>query len=425
MKPSRNGDHARLAAALLAGLCLSAPPARAGIPELFYEGSAYPGCSARALGMGLSKRLDLSPLGTLSNPALLAEMPDGLTLTAAGGANLDIERRSVKVYDSFGSVMGESETAYNQGVDLLPSGLALTVSGVDWLPSSLALGVGWRVPSSFRYDYSRTIRDDSYVETAEEILESSGMLNEVSACVGFGPSRIFAFGLGAGYCLGERSLSWEERYVDPTTDDVLLEDTHEITGMIVRGSLLCRPVDRLTLVAGAEQPMGFEHSGDLTPGGSLELPLRLFAGGVYVPGNRLRTVFACGFHWSGDSDAAYAGIDLGLEDSWGLNVGVEHRLQAGPAVRFGFGYERSPISNALDAMSFSTGMGFDLSRSFRVDLGLVFSPRRWRKGSVPDLAPYAGDSSPFPSPSFVEGDSLTVEESNTLVLLSLTRTFEF
>jgi hypothetical protein len=249
------------------------------------------------------------------------------------------------------------------------------------------------------------------------------MLNEISLSLGFTLSPSLAIGLGAGYCTGSRNLTWEERYVDPTMEDVLISDSHDISGIIVRGSALYRPIERLAIVVGAEQPMGYEHTDGLTDGGTLELPLRLFAGGIYTPGNRLRTVFTGLFRWSGDGSAEYAGTDLGLDDSWGVNAGVEHRLQAGPRVRFGFGYDRSPISRALDAMSFSTGIGFDLSE-WQLDVGLAFSPRRWRRASVPDLDPYAYPSSPFPSPSFAEDDSITVEESSTRLLLSVTRSFD-
>ncbi|MBN1433645.1 hypothetical protein JW921_02725 [Candidatus Fermentibacterales bacterium] len=412
-----------LAAILTTGLLAMtlAPVAGAGIPELFYEGNPWPGCSARALGMSQSA-LDLSPMGALSNPALLARAPSGLSVSLSGGLGFDIERRSVRVYDSFGSLLGESETAYNQGADFVPAGLALSLRGVDWLPEALAIGFGWRVPRSFDYEYSRILRSESYVKTGEEILSSSGRINEVSVALGLIPSEALGFGLGAGYVTGGRNLTWEERYVDPTIEDVLISDSHDITGLVARGSVQYAPLARLSLIAGVEKHLSYEHGDGITPGGTVELPLRLSLGGIYVPGSRLRTTFTGSVYWSGDSQAEYAGTDMGLDDSWGVSAGVEHLIPAGPAVRFGFGFDRSPISRALDAVRFSAGMGFRLS-DWDLDLGLSFSPRRWRKASVPDLFPYT-PSSDFPSPSFEEGDSLSVEESSTMILISIGRSFE-
>ena len=430
MRPmtAKTGRHGSFfpAAALVLGWAIqlvAAPVARAGLPEVYYDGIAYPGCSARAMGMGMSRLVDLTPLGALTNPALLSGLPRGLVATMSGGLTMDTERRSLKVYDSFGSVMGESETSYNEGVDLLPAGVALSVRGVDWLPSSIAAGFGWRVPSAFSYDYSRTIRNEAYVETGTERLEVSGAMNEIDLSVAFLPSSRLCLGLGAGYRTGTRTITWTEDYVDPTLEDVLLSDGHDMTGLVVRGSAMLRPVGRVSLFAGIEQPMGLEHSDGLTDGGTLELPTRLFAAGLYVPGNRLRTTFAGSFYWSGDGSASYAGTDLGLDDSWGLGAGVEHCITGGPRVRFGFAYDRSPLSRALDAMTFATGLGAGLG-GWEVDLGLSFSPRRWRKASVPDLFPYDYPGSPLPSPSFDQGDSLSVEESSTRLLLSVTRSFD-
>jgi hypothetical protein len=61
-------------------------------------------------------------------------------------------------------------------------------------------------------------------------------------------------------------------------------------------------------------------------------------------------------------------------------------------------------------MGFSAGLGFSAG-DWNLDLGGSFSPDRWLQTEVTGL------------PSFVTGDSLTVEETDTRVMFSISRAF--
>ena len=62
-------------------------------------------------------------------------------------------------------------------------------------------------------------------------------------------------------------------------------------------------------------------------------------------------------------------------------------------------------------MNFTAGLGFCIGE-WNLDLGASFSPDRWRETEISGL------------PSFVPGDSLTVEETDTRVMFSISRVFD-
>ena len=379
------------------------------LPEVMQWGSQYPSTSARALGMGNSDFLDPSPAGTLINPALLGLSDNGLCFSLSGGVYRMTERRSVKVYDSFGSAMGESETAFNDLIDMFCSSAAVSVKGVEWLPASLAISAGFRRPNTFDYDYHRINRNDYYVKTGEESLEISGGINELGTSLAFSPTETFTFGLGFSYSFGSRNQRWEETFSDPVIPDVLEEINTDISSASIRGGLLVDVFDRVSILAGVEKPMFYEISGDEET--DVSFPIKLTIGGIYVPGNQLRTRFSGGAYWSSDNTAELDGVSLELKNSWGVSAGVEHFFPGGPAGRFGFRYDRSPQSQSLDAISFTAGIGTAVAENYLLDFGFSFSPRKWRTTSISNL------------PSFDACDTLTVEETSTFFLISLSRTF--
>ncbi|MBD3368877.1 hypothetical protein GF402_00750 [Candidatus Fermentibacteria bacterium] len=380
----------------------------ASLPSVLDMGIPCPSTSARGISMGESGFVELTPTGALRNPALSGLLGPGLLVEVSGGTRLTMEKRLRKVYDEFGSSIGESEEAFNRHISTFPGGVSATGSGAVGIPNNVSITAGLYRPYSFCYDYDRMVMDESYVETARERLEVSGRASELALAACFAPSERLLVGLGAGYLFGNRTSRWVVSYVDPTADDVLQVTDTDVSGASARASALYR-AGRVAISAGMDYSLSYELTGDEQA--SVSLPPVFHAGAVYEPGNALRTVFTGECYYSARSDAEREGADMYDRDAWGMSAGVENDLPGGPVGRFGFSYRSSPISRALDRMAFTLGLGFRLG-DYSLDVGGSFSPGRWRQVEVPDMV------------SFDPGDSLVVEESSTTVLLSIGRRFE-
>jgi hypothetical protein len=395
----------------------------AGLPQVMWMGEPIDAQSAVSHAMGGTGFMDPSALGFLENPSLMLLADRGLQVELTAGTDFYVEKRTRLVYDSFESSIGESEIAFNKETGFFPGGAAVAICGYDGLPSSLALAAGYRVPSVFSYSYDRILRDAAYVETGREMLDVSGQMNEFDLSLAFMPSDKLALGFTGGYVTGTRDVTWEVDYVDTSIDGTLASRSESMSGVVTRGSLTFRPDRRVYLSASLEYPMSLsvspESTGDPVEWNTLsdsdydlDMPMTVRIGSIYIPGNRLRSRVLGEFHWSNQGSLEFQDVSLGLDNSWGMNLGVENKLPGGPTARFGFSYDRSPISAELDRMSFTAGLGFNLGQ-WDLDLGGSFSPDRWRQTGVTGL------------PSFVSGDSLTVEETDTRVMVSLSRTFQF
>ena len=394
----------------------------AGLPEVMWMGEPSVSGSAASMGMGQCGFMDDSPLGFLNNPSLLGFSKDGLQVELSAGMDLFSEKRTRLVYDTFESSIGESEVAYNRDLGFFPGGAAVSVRGAGGLPSSLAFAAGWRVPALFEYNYDRILRDAAYVKTGEEMLDVSGMQNSFHAAVAFMPSDVFTFGLAGSYVTGSRNVDWRVSYVDPSLDSVWSRREEDISGLSATGSITYAAHDRVLVSGAVEYPMTLSVSptmeGDPVSWSTLsnddydlDRPMKVRLGSIYVPGNILMSRIRGEFYWSDDGSLEYQDESLGLHNSWGISAGVENDLPGGPTARFGFNYRRSPISSSLDRMGFTAGLGFVMN-DWNVDLGASFSPDRWRQTQVTGL------------PSFVSGDSLHVEETETRLMVSISRAFD-
>lgn len=371
--------------ALLALLC--------GLPEVLWLGGWNPSGSAASAGMGGGLFMDGSALGALENPAFAASA--GKRVDLSGAVLYTRESRTRMVYDSFGGVVGESEQAFNQATGLAPGALAGSFGGNNW-----GVAAGVRAVGSFAYDYSRIERDEAYVPTSEENLESSGVLWELGGSAGYRPLSGWCIGAGAGFVTGVRTVSWSVENIDPSVPGESSEEEDEITGAVLRAS--CDgAVGRLRLAAGVSMPVGWSVEGgdgtDQTIGDAIELTCGL----GYLPGNRLRSSFTAEASWRDEDEP-------GLRNTWGIRGGVESHLPGGPIARFGFDYRTSPLHRALDTVSFTTGIGF-VMEGWRLDAGLRLTPSRWRQSQVPGL------------PGFQQGDSLSVESLTSALVLGISR----
>jgi hypothetical protein len=393
----------------------------AGLPEVMWLGEPLGSQSAVSHAMGGSGFMEPSALGVLENPSLLGITEEGMLVELSAGADFFVEKRTRRVYDQFESSIGESEIAFNSEIGIFPGGAAVAIRGLDGLPGSLAFAAGYRVPSVFGYGYDRIVRDASYVKTGEEMLDISGQMNEFDLAVAFLPSEALSFGLSAGYLTGSRDVTWEVTWVDPSLDETLAGRKEDMSGVVTRGSILFVPDSRIFVSAGLEYPMSLsvspENTGDPVDWNTLsdedydlDMPLTARIGALYIPGNVLRSRVSGEFVWSNEGSLEFQDVSLGLSNSWGIRVGVENKLPGGPTARFGFSYSRSPIAASLDRMGFSAGIGFRAGE-WDIDLGGSFSPDRWMQTEVTGL------------PSFVTGDSLTVEETDTRVMFSISRAF--
>jgi len=393
-----------------------------GLPEVMWLGDPVEAASAAAHGMGDSQFMQQSPLGILNNPALLGISAEGLGLELSAGTEFFVEKRTRLVYDSFESSIGESEIAFNKGIGFFPGGAAVSARGIGGFPESIAFAAGWRVPSTFGYEYGRIVRNASYVKTGEEQLSVSGLLSEFDLAVAFMPTERLTFGLSGGYITGSRDVDWTVTHVDPSIEGEASSRKESISGLVTRGSLLFALSSRVYLGAGLEYPMALSVSPDTTGDPvdwntlsdqdyDLDRPMEVRLGALYIPGNILRSRVTGEFYWSNDGSLEFEEQSLGLSNSWGVRAGVENTLPGGPVARFGFSYDRSPIDSELDRMGFTAGMGFAYDE-WNIDLGASFSPDRWKQTQIPGL------------PSFSAGDSLTVEETATRVMISLSRSFD-
>jgi hypothetical protein len=381
-----------------------------GLPEVDWLGDALPGGSARALGMGETGFMDPSPLGALVNPAALSIAGEGTGVEASGSAVFSMEKRTRKVYDSFGSTIGESEYSFVQDLSFLPGGVAVSLAGPgSGLPSTVAVAAGWTVPGSYCYSWHRTVRDDNYVKTGEQRLDVSGITSEFALSVAFMPTANVSVGIGGGYLTGSRKTEWEETFVDPTIPGELTSGTRDVSGLNLRGGVMVRLLPRLRLSVAAEKAVSFTLTDSLGEQ-DVSRPLMLRGGAEYVPGNSMHSIFTAEFYWRDDGSVTVDGLDAGLHTAWGFHAGVENHIPGGPDARVGFCYDGSPLSRALDRMTFTAGVGVDVSE-WNLDVGAGFSPVSWRQTEVPGLV------------SFDPGDSLTVEESTTRIAVSLRRTF--
>lgn len=373
--------------ALLALLC--------GLPEVLWLGGWNPAGSAATTGMGGGLFMDRSALGALENPAYAAL--SGRRADLSGAVIYTRESRTRTVYDSFGGVVGESEHSFNQGTGFTPGGVAGSYAWHNW-----GVAAGVRAIGSFGYDYSRIQRDEAYVQTSEETLESRGVLWELAGSAGYSPIPGWCVGAGAGFVTGSRTVNWSVVNVDPSVPDDSWEEEDVLTGAVFRASG-SGVMGRLRLAAGVSMPVEWStEAGDGTVS-SIEDALELTCGLGYLPGNRLRSSFSAEANWRDEGEP-------GLRNTWGIRGGVESHLPGGPIARFGFDYMTSPIHRALDTVSFTTGVGFNVD-GWRLDAGLRMTPSRWRQSQVPGL------------PGFSQGDSLSVESLSSTIVIGISRDF--
>ncbi len=375
-----------------------------GLPEIMWQGDEGTCGSIASSGMGNTVYADVSPEAALTNPAIASELPEGFTFGVTGMLTLDVEKRTRRVYDSFGGVVGESEYSFNQNFQPLPGGVA-----VSWKSGEIAASVGWRASSTFGYNYTRVMNDDNYVKIGQEILEVSGILNDIGASFAWAQSEMFSFGAGGSYVMGTRSLSSKINWVDPTVTDVDEEVDTDISGLITRASVGAA-LDRVSLYGGIEYYAGWKTE-VATVSNDVTLPLIARVGLRYQPGNRLLSLFAADFWWSGTSSVEIEDVDAGLRNSWGFGAGVENTLPGNTIARVGFEYDSSPIVAALNRMKFTTGLGWAVNELLSVDAAISFSPVRWDQ--------YQNDG----LPSFIPGDSLVVESSRTAFSAGITQVF--
>jgi hypothetical protein len=374
-----------------------------GLPEVMWSGDEGILGSAAAAGMGNTVYADVSPQAALQNPAIASQLPAGFSAEITGSVALDMEKRTRRVYDSFGGVVGESEYSFNQDFRPLPGSAA-----ISWKQNAVAASAGWRAVSTFGYSYGRIMNDGNYVKVGEETLEISGILSDFGISAAWAPGDMFSFGAGGSFVTGTRSLNYQMEYVDPAASDVDIILATEISGMVVRGSALVS-LNRVTFSAGIEQASGWKTQVDSAES-DLTLPPVFRAGLRYLPGNRLMSLFAADFWWSGTESVEVDGADAGLRNSWGLGAGVENTLPGGTIGRAGFEYDSSPVASALNRMKFTTGLGWVVN-DIAVDAGISFSPVRWDQYQTDGLV------------SFTAGDSLVVESSRTSFTLGVAKTF--
>ena len=110
-----------------------------GLPEITWLGDEGVLGSAAAAAMGNTVYADVPPQAALQNPAMSSRLPEGFSVGITGSVALDIEKRTRRVEDGFGGVVGESEHSFNQNFHPLPGGAAIA-----WTQGSLALAAGWR-----------------------------------------------------------------------------------------------------------------------------------------------------------------------------------------------------------------------------------------------------------------------------------------
>jgi len=336
-------------------------------------------------------------LTSIYNPAFLV-IEEAQRFDISFSAEVQTEDRYVPLYDSFQSIVVDTDIASNRNNYFYGAlGYARRlISGST--PVTLGLSLTERYP--FNYTFEEEIRDpDSFSDPRDRILEDrayevDGALRFLSAGLAVGLDEVFALGGSVNYAFGEREEVWRSRhFLSPA------ESFHETISFSQDGVNFALGA---RLKASERWEFGLSWESRLKVSGSqtreitygvapdsvqiaserhsVKYPYILSGGLAYRPRNIPRTVFTLDLvfsNWSELEDTREVPSDfVNLRDTLDYRFAIQHSFYNGVPVWFGFRHLNSYANQEANANYFSAGLGMHFVKGlleFSVEIGKIVS----------------------------------------------------
>lgn len=382
--------------------------------------------SARSLAVGGNAlALEKNPVAGFNNPAMLYSTEDAFSIYANLNAQSFIERRAFPVQDSFDNYLAENDYVSNR-FQRFEGDLAIYYS-----QKGFSLSAGWFTLNNLNYQYREEIRKDlgsgAYSRdplAGLHLIDISGVNHGINIALAHDIGKRFA--LGYAYTRYYTAGASEGYGVIPILNDPKLasNDTTFFAVNPVNGNgsninlgLTAKVTERLTL--GLHGTISGNYSLENTKmlaqiDSSLILPAYLVSADSaynlimdrpntyslsvkYIPANELKTLLfaqfdlinwkSYGINYFDSADSLMMSFSPGFSPSWALKAGVEHQFFTGVPLRFGFSYEKNPMSNEMNRMTINLGSGWSNDHVI-LDFGLAIYQNMYYYN---DLFPVEGE----------------------------------
>ena len=365
--------------------------------------------TARSLALGgNSLALEQNPVAGLNNPAMLYKKADALKIYTNLNIASYIERRSFPVQDSFGDYLAENDYVSNR-FNKMEGDLAVYYS-----QEGFSATAGWYSFENFNYDYQEEIRSDlgSGAYNRDPLagyhkVKFGGMTHGYNVAlahdigerfaIGYAYTKYFASGMEEGFgvipIMYDSKLSSQDTTyysVNPTSGNgsiVNLGLTAKVSKRIqlgLHGSLHgIYTLDGTRMIAGMDSSLlipSYSVSPDSAYSLVIDRPNTYSLSVKYIPDNELKTTLYAQFDvtdWrsyaAGYFDSADSLVSLFAPEyspSWAIRAGVEHVFFTGVPLRFGFTYEKNPMSNEMNRSTINVGSGWS-NDNITLDIGLL------------------------------------------------------
>lgn len=364
--------------------------------------------SARSLALGgNAMALECHPIAGLNNPATLYSTTDAFAIYTNLNVESLIERRSYPAQDSFGDYLTENDYVSNR-FQRFEGDVAVYYS-----QQGFSLAAGWYTLENFNYQYREEIRSDQGSGTyyrdplaGLHLVDISGVNHGYNVAlahdigkrfaIGYGYTHYFSSNMEEGYgvipILNDDKLSSSDTTffaVNPTNGDgtnINLGVTAKITERltlgvhaVIAGVYNLENTKLLAVMDSSLMLPAYSVSADSSYNLVIDRPSVYSFSVRYIPENELKTTLYAQFDitdWRSYSVSYYDSADSlvslfspGYSPSWAIRAGVEHVFFTGVPMRFGFAYEKNPISDDMNRMTINVGSGW--SNDFiKVDIGL-------------------------------------------------------
>jgi hypothetical protein len=405
--------------------------------------------SARSLSLGGNAlALEQNPVAGLNNPATLFSTQDALVIYANLNGESFIERRSFPVQDSFGDYLAENDYVSNR-FQRFEGDLAIYYS-----QKGFSVSTGWYTLENLNYDYQEEIRSDlgSGAYNRDPLagyhkVKFGGLNHGFNVAlahdigerfaVGYSYTHYYGSGIEEGFgvipILNDSKLSSRDTTYYPANPvngdgtNVNLGFTAKISDRLQAGfHANLAGVYNLSgthIIAGMDSSLllpAYSVDPDSAYDMIIDRPNVYSLSVKYIPANELKTVLYAQFDitdWRsyavGYFDSADSLVNLFAPEfspSWALRAGVEHEFFTGIPIRFGFSYEKNPMSNDMNRSTIHMGSGWK-GENVTLDIGLLIYQNMY----------YYSDL--FPVEDEVRSTLDKVKEQGLRANISLTYTF--
>lgn len=300
---------------------------------------------ARSLGLGGNTTVlenNLNPASTCLN--------DRAQLNLGGLLFRGMEKRGLRVYDSYGNNIGISTISTNQ------------INNLDFAPVSfiipikiLRAGVKHYKFYDFGYYFSHTYRDYYYqvIKTVDN--SYTGALNGIAPVIGLN-YKFVNFGFESDIIYGSTKKELKTFY--PAGEDSVKSISHNFSGNTFKFGCIFSPSVHFRL--GYLYENNFEViDGDVT----LSYPVAHNIGIYYQPPHRIPTKFVAELNYELWDDPIFC-----------YKFGIEHTILYAYSLRYGFCLLPDYNQNAIWTTIFTLGLGANF-KNYYFDFGFAFGKR--------------------------------------------------